>query len=315
MHQENLFQITAMALAALLGCSGNPGPQVSGQGGGIAVASGGGSGAAGSSTGGTRSSLGGNATAGGSPGTGGNTGTNPAIKLPTANAGFDYQLGGAYAPPAGVQVVGRDRNSAPAPGLYNICYVNGFQIQTDEESFWTTQHPDLILRDSQGNPVVDTDWNEMLLDTSTAAKRSALATIIGGWITQCATDGFNAVEIDNLDSYSRSNGLLTQANAVAMMTLLSSIGHGCGLAVAQKNSTELLGDASAMGTDFAVAEECNRYSECEAYQAVYGNLVFVIEYRTQDFQLGCTNHPELSIILRDVNLVPLGSSGYVYQAC
>jgi hypothetical protein len=56
-------------------------------------------------------------------------------------------------------VVSRDRHDAPAAGLYNICYVNGFQIQPDEKSFWTTQHPDLILRDSSGDPVVDADWN------------------------------------------------------------------------------------------------------------------------------------------------------------
>src|SRR5689334_3406114 len=87
--------------------------------------------------------------------------------LPPANAGVDYQLGGAYPPPAGVEVVSRDRNAAPAAGIYNICYVNGFQIQPDEEQMWLDQYPDLILRDGNGDPVIDTDWNEMLIDVST----------------------------------------------------------------------------------------------------------------------------------------------------
>ncbi len=292
-----------------IGCSGSPSPQISGQGGGGSAATGG------VATGGTATNIGGKASGGTGASAGGSGGATGAIRLPTANAGFDYQLGGAYAPPAGVTVVGRDRNDTPASGLYNICYINGFQIQTDEESFWTTEHPDLILRDSSGNPVVDPNWNEMLLDTSTAVKRSALATVLGTWITKCATDGFNAVEFDNLDSYSRSNGLLSQANNIAMMALLSSTSHTNGLAVGQKNATELLGSASTMGTDFEVAEECNRYSECDSYKAVYGNLVFDIEYRTQDFQTGCSQHPELSIILRDIDLSPAGSTGYVYQGC
>lgn len=264
----------------------------------------------------TSGATGGKATGGAtaSSASGGNGGT-PSIALPAANASWDYQIGGAYTPPSGVEVVSRDRNSAPAAGIYNICYVNGFQIQPDEESFWTTQHPTLILRDSSGNPVVDANWNEMLLDTSTAAKRSELAAIVGGWIAKCKADGFRAVEIDNLDSYSRSSGLLTQANNIAFMGQLSAIAHQNGLAIAQKNSAELLGSVVSMGTDFAVVEECNRYNECDTYTAVYGALVFIIEYRLQDFQLGCTKYPQLSIVLRDLDVSTPSSSSYVYQGC
>jgi hypothetical protein len=84
--------------------------------------------------------------------------------LPPINGKVDYQLGGSYTPPSGVTVVSRDRKATPAPGLYNICYVNGFQIQPEENDWWLTQHPDLILRDANGDPVIDTAWNEMLLD-------------------------------------------------------------------------------------------------------------------------------------------------------
>jgi len=269
-------------------------------------------------TGGTSSSSSkstGGATMGGTSTATGGTSSTTKITLPTANASWDYEIGGIYTPPSGVKVVSRDRNSAPAAGLYNICYVNGFQIQPDEESFWTGQHPTLILRDSANKPVVDTAWNEMLLDTSTAAKRTELAAIVGGWITKCKTDGFNAVEIDNLDSYSRSSGLLTQANNIAFMAQLSAVAHQNGLAIAQKNSSELLGSVATMGTDFAVVEECNRYSECDTYTAAYGTLVFIIEYRLQDFQTGCTKYPQLSIVLRDLNVSTPSSSSYVYQGC
>jgi hypothetical protein len=247
-------------------------------------------------------------------GTGG-AGAAPTVTLPPPNAQFDYQLGGAYEPPQGVAVVSRDRNDPPAAGLYNICYVNGFQTQPDEEQVWLTEHPDLVLRDEAGDPVVDEDWGEMLLDVRTAEQRAALGAIVGAWIAQCAADGFDAVELDNLDSYSRSDGLLTSSQAVLFMGALSKVAHEHGLAFAQKNSVELLGDAAAMGTDFAVAEECNRWDECGEYQTVYDNRVFVIEYRDSDFAAGCSDFPELSIVRRDLDLSTPASSGYVYDAC
>jgi hypothetical protein len=237
------------------------------------------------------------------------------VVLPTGNAPFDYQIGGAYTPPSGVEIVSRDRGDSPAPGLYNVCYVNGFQTQPDEEDFWLDHHPDLVLRDSGGAPVIDEDWGEYLLDIRTQNKRDALVAIVGGWIQQCAADGFDAVEVDNLDSYSRSGGLLDASQAVAYMGMLSEVAHAHGLASGQKNSVELLGDAAAMGTDFAVAEECNRWNECGEYVGTYGNRVFVIEYRPQDFDAGCADFPQLSIVLRDLNVSTPSSSGYVYDGC
>ncbi len=55
------------------------------------------------------------------------------------------------------------------------------------------------------------------------------------------------------------------------------------------NGVELLDRTSEMRTDFAVAEECNRYDECGAYQNVYGRRGFVIEYRREDFDNGCSD--------------------------
>jgi len=246
------------------------------------------------------------------PGTDGGT---VVPELPPANGMLDYELGAAYPPPAGVVVVSRDRNAAPAPGIYNICYVNGFQTQPDERAFWMTEHPDLLLRDGGGALVIDPDWDEIILDVTTPAKRTALAAIVGGWIEGCAADGFDAVEIDNLDTYSRSGGLVSANDAVAFMRLLSDRAHARGLAIAQKNSTDVLGRRAEMATDFAVAEECNRYSECDAYTAVYGAQVYVIEYRRTDFDAGCRDFPELSIVLRDLQLRGPGSASYVYDGC
>jgi hypothetical protein len=233
--------------------------------------------------------------------------------LPPVNASFDYQLGGAYTPPDGVKIVSRDRTEHPASGLYNICYINGFQIQPGEESMWSSK--DLVLRDSGGDPVVDEDWGETLIDVSTPEKRTAVAGVIGGWIQGCKDDGFDAVEIDNLDSYSRSSGLLSEDDAVATIALFADKAHAVGMPIAQKNSSELVSRKSEMKTDFAVAEECNRYSECDAYTSGYGDHVLVIEYRQSDFTKGCSDFPNLSIVLRDVDLVTPSDSAYVYDGC
>lgn len=235
--------------------------------------------------------------------------------LPPANAGLDYQLGGAYEPPAGVAIVSRDREAPIAAGLYNLCYVNGFQAQPNEEDFWLTQHPTLILRDEQGDPVIDADWDEMLLDVGTPEKRTAIAAIVGGWITGCADAGFDAIEIDNLDSFSRSGERLSEDDAVAMMRLFADAAHAEGMAISQKNSAELVDRRVEMGTDFVVAEQCNRYRECDVYTAAYGPRVLVIEYRRRDFEQGCTDFPGLSIVFRDLDLVAPPATAYKYDGC
>ncbi len=237
------------------------------------------------------------------------------VVLPDINARVDYQLGGPYTPPAGVTVVSRDRTAPAAVNLYNICYVNGFQIQPDEEAFWLDEHPTLILRDGGGQPIIDADWDEMLIDVSTPEKRTAVATIVNGWMAGCAAAGYAAIEIDNLDSYTRSTGLLTEANAVAAMQLFADAAHAGGLAIAQKNAAEMAARKAELRTDFVVAEECNRYDECGAYTAEYGDHVIVIEYRQQDFDAGCTAFPNLSITLRDLEVSPVGTAGYVFDDC
>ena len=104
-----------------------------------------------------------------------------AVQLPPSPAVLDYQLGAAYTPPTGVTLVTRDSTATPAPNVYNICYVNGFQTQPEEHDLWLKERKDLLLSDSSGNPIVDPEWkDEFILDTSTAAKRTRLADLDTG---------------------------------------------------------------------------------------------------------------------------------------
>ncbi|MGH9232422.1 MAG: endo alpha-1,4 polygalactosaminidase [Acidimicrobiales bacterium] len=237
------------------------------------------------------------------------------VALPPAGAPFDYQIGEPYPPHPETRVVSRDRGAAPAEGLYNVCYVNAFQAQPHELAWWRSSHPDLLLRDGAGQEVVDAAWNEVLLDISTDARRTALADVVGAWIDGCAADGFDAVEPDNLDSYSRSDGLLDRVDAAAFATLLAERAHDAGLAIAQKNDTDLAPEGRTIGFDFAVAEECGRWDECDAYARAYGPLVLVVEYADDHFEAACAGWPELSVVRRDVDVSAPGDETYRYAVC
>jgi hypothetical protein len=112
------------------------------------------------------------------------------VEPPPFAARADYQLGGPYPPEAGVRIVVRDRTADPAEGLYNVCYINAFQAQPGEESNWKIDGDDLTLRDQSGHQVVDRDWDEVLLDTSSPARRSAIARVVAGWIADCGRPDF-----------------------------------------------------------------------------------------------------------------------------
>ncbi|MFB6979758.1 endo alpha-1,4 polygalactosaminidase [Streptomyces scopuliridis] len=244
--------------------------------------------------------------------------TGHAVRQPRANTPFDYQLGGAYDPPDGVRTVIRDRTAAPDPdpGIYNICYINAYQTQPDAVAWWQKNHPDLLLRDADGASVVDEDWAEPLLDISTHDRRDRLAGIVGDWIDGCADRGFDAVEADNLDSYLRSDGLLDREEAAAFARLLAERAHRAGLAIGQKNAAEMTGVRDGIGFDFAVAEECARYEECDAYADAYDDKVLVIEYRRADLTVACREWGDrLSIVLRDRDVVPAGEPGHVNARC
>jgi hypothetical protein len=241
------------------------------------------------------------------------------VKLPPVGARPDYQLGGAYAPSGKVRIVTRDRSAVPAKGRYGICYVNAYQTQVGEEDQWVGANADLVLRDAAGRPVVDADWGEQLLDTSTASKRGRLAAIVGGWIAGCARAGYSAVEPDNLDSWTRSRSLLTKSDNLAFARLLVARAHKAGLAIAQKNAAEVTKQGHAIGFDFAVAEECQVWKECGSYTRYYGRHVIEIEYNDQPlaaFTKACRLRGRtISIVRRDRDLVAKGQPGYYARWC
>lgn len=240
------------------------------------------------------------------------------IVLPPTGGTLDYQLGGSYLPPQGTQIVARDRTAESADGVYGICYVNAFQTQPGEADRWPAV---LLLRDASGEQIIDPDWpNEILLDTRASADQDELVSRVGGWVDECASAGFDAVEFDNLDSYTRSGGLLTREDAITVARRLVDRAHDRGLAAAQKNAADAAqsfhDDAHF---DFAVTEECAQFQECDAYTETYGAAVIGIEYADAQevpFAAACAAEDRpASLVLRDRDLVGTGDPAYVYQRC
>jgi hypothetical protein len=242
-------------------------------------------------------------------------------ELPPAGAAFDYQLGGAYPPPDGVEVVARDRTVTPAGVGYDICYVNGFQTQPDASADWLADHPELLVH-VDGEPLADPGWpDEYLLDASNDAKRTEIAGIVGPWIEGCARDGYDAVEIDNLDSFTRSAGAFGLEAATALASEYVRLAHDAGLAIGQKNAAEHAERMHSAGFDFAVTESCMVYDECAAYTDIY-DVVLDVEYTDElgedGFAGACGRGPSdrpSSMILRDPLLIPAGDPDHTYTRC
>ncbi len=235
----------------------------------------------------------------------------PGVRLPP-EGGFDYQLGGAYDPPAGTTVIVRDSTASPPPGMYAVCYLNGFQSQPGSAGKWQG-----LLLEYEGAPVADPGWpDEFLLDTSDASQRARIAERLALEIRGCKQDGYAAVEFDNLDSYLRSHGALDAGDNLALADEYVAMAHREGLAVAQKNAAELSARAQSLGFDFAVTEECGAYDECAEYASVY-DIVLDVEYGTPAaFDALCARGAlPPHAVLRDRDLSPAGAPGHAHRRC
>ncbi len=226
---------------------------------------------------------------------------------------FDYQLDKAYPPQQNVAVVVRDKSELPAIGLYNVCYINGFQTQPNEgnDPHWNDEF-ELKLKDADGNDVEDDRWKEFVLDIRTQPKRKRLVEIIARWIAKCAQNGFDAVEIDNMDTYLRTD-LIQPEHNIAVMRDIIKIAKGMGLDVAQKNALDI---ANSLEADFVIAERCSKYDICDDYINRFPGRTFIVEYEKRRFEEACRDFGNKALVIhRDVNLKPKGHADHIYQQC
>jgi len=135
-------------------------------------------------------------------------------------------------------------------------------------------------------------------------------------------DGFDAVEVDNLDTWTRFTAI-DESGAHALAASYVERAHAAGLSIGQKNAAEVAQFAhDTLGFDFAVTEECAVWDECGAYTSVYGRYLLQIEYPdaltsaglTFDDVCARTDRAPLPI-LRDRDLVPPDDADCVYASC
>ncbi|GGU49812.1 endo alpha-1,4 polygalactosaminidase [Lentzea flava] len=245
----------------------------------------------------------------------------PRVELPPAGARFDYQIGGPYRPDARVRIVVRDRGETPVGDRYNVCYLNALQTQPEPMegslTWWRRNHDDLLVKKPDGEPVLDPEWDEGILDISTPDRRQKILDIQQKWIDGCKTSRFQAIEADNLDSHTRADGAFDLNATKEFMKAFVRYAHEKGLAVAQKNGGEL-GDSGRrdIGFDFAITEDCEAHDECRLYAEAFGDNFFQVEYTDEAFRKSCADRGgKVSIIRRDRNVVPYGHSDYVNEVC
>jgi hypothetical protein len=90
----------------------------------------------------------------------------------------------------------------------------------------------------------------------------------------------DGVEPDNVDGYQNDTGFsLTAAQQLAFNRFLATEAHTRSLSVGLKNDVDQIGDLST-SFDWALNEECIKYSECDGYSAFTGSgkAVFHVEY-------------------------------------
>ena len=116
----------------------------------------------------------------------------------------------------------------------------------------------------------------------TRARRTC-ATFAAARLDKAKARGCDGVEPDNVDGYTNKPGFpLNATTQLDYNRFLATAAHARGLKVALKNDVDQLSSLAA-SFDFAVNEQCNEYSECDAYSAFTGanKPVFNAEYKSK----------------------------------
>jgi hypothetical protein len=158
-------------------------------------------------------------------------------------------------------------------GMKVICYID---VGTYEPN-----RPDLNLIPASdiGNGVAGWPGEKWL----NIGDISGLTPMVQSRMNMCKTKGFDAIEPDNIDGYTNNTGFpLTAAKQLAFNQFLASTAHSLGLSIGLKNDVDQTSQLVSY-FDWALDEECNKYSECNTMAPFTSanKAVFNAEY-TQD---------------------------------
>lgn len=160
--------------------------------------------------------------------------------------------------------------SLHAKGKKAVCYISAGTWENWRPD--ANRFPSSVKGSSNGWP------GERWLDIR---QLSLLGPIMQARIDQCKTKGFDGVEFDNVDGYSNSTGFsLTAGDQLAYNAWLANEAHRRGLSVALKNDLDQI-PALLPYFDWALAEQCFQYRECETLNpfVAAGKAVMEVEYK------------------------------------
>ena len=213
--------------------------------------------------------------------------TNPVVTarwVPPPGASWQWQLTGRVDTTVDADVFdvdGVETGAETVAALHRagrrvVCYVDAGaaeEFRPDRGAF-----PDEVLGDSGGFD------RERLLDIR---RLDVLAPIMAARFDVCRDKGFDGIEADLADGYTRDSGFpLTADDQLTYNRMLADLAHERGLSIGLKNDldqvSELVDDF-----DFAVNEQCFEYGECAKLTPFVraGKAVFSAEYEldTADF--------------------------------
>jgi hypothetical protein len=238
---------------------------------------------------------------------------------PAKNTTFFWDL--QSAPPNNTQNVGAydidgwnntavEVSALHALGLKVVCYMDAGTYEPgrpDSSSFPASLRGNAV----QGWP------GEYWLDVRPSGPNYAtLQSIMLARFKECQSKGFDAVEPDNIDSYTNTPGFSTSpADQIAYNEWIASTVHGLGMAVFQKNDLDQISTLLPY-FDGILDEECNHNSECDTLTpyVTAGKPAWNAEY-TEDGEttaMFCSADGNLGIVgaLFGMNL-----DGTLFQPC
>jgi hypothetical protein len=194
-------------------------------------------------------------------------------------------------------------------GRHVVCYVD---VGTWEKYRGdASQYPASII----GKPLPGYRTTERFVDIRAI---NLLGPILENRFQTCKQKGFDAVEPDNIDTYTYTPTLkktgfpLTAQDELNFIQWFTSQVHALGMGVLQKNDPDQTGQVSGE-FDFALLEQCVQYGFCNKFQVYHatGRAVFDTEYvpktSIQQFQThDCPIGRQLGyyLILKKLSLTP-----------
>ena len=173
-------------------------------------------------------------------------------------------------------------NAIHTAGAKAICYVDA---GTDEP--FRPDHQAFVDFDTAcggclfGKPVGGFREEHWLDIDDGQGQRTFILGQVSARVDRCKTDGFDAVEFDNVEAYPNNTGLpISEATQLLFNTALANLAHTKGLTVGLKNDVAQVTELRPY-FDFAINEECQEFNECSTLDpfVVAGKPVYQVEYQ------------------------------------